>query len=130
MAMTDPIADLLTRLRNATLVRHWEVRAPYSKLKEAIVKILQSEGFLESFEHDTAQHMLVMKLKQAPDGAPVLKTIRRISSPGRRYYVKRTDLPRVLNDYGVAIVSTSKGLMTNREARKRALGGEVLCEIS
>ncbi len=129
MAMTDPIADFLTRLRNAALVRHWTVRVPYSKLKAAIADILVAEGYLETVARDGDNGPLLLTLKQA-DGAPVLKTIRRISSPGHRVYVKRAKLPRVLSDYGIAIVSTSQGIMTNRDARKRSLGGEILCEVS
>lgn len=127
--MTDPISDLLTRLRNAAAVKHWEVSAPYSKLKEAVVKILVAEGYLEQYERAAEGGDLVMTLKQI-DGAPAIKVIRRVSTPGRRVYVKRSKLPRVVNDYGIAIVSTSQGLMTNREARKKSLGGEVICEVA
>lgn len=127
--MTDPISDLLTRLRNAAAVKHWEVTAPYSKLKEAVVKILVAEGYLEQYERAADGGALVMTLKQV-DGLPAIKVIRRVSTPGRRVYVKRSKLPRVVNDYGIAIVSTSQGVMTNRDARKKSLGGEVICEVA
>jgi small subunit ribosomal protein S8 len=127
--MTDPIADFLTRLRNAAMVRHLVVTVPYSKMKEAMLKIFVEEGYVERYERENGAGPLSVTLKDI-DGAPVLKTIRRISSPGHRVYVKRGRLPRVLNDYGIAIISTSQGIMTNREARKRSLGGEILCELS
>ncbi|MFH0853613.1 MAG: 30S ribosomal protein S8 [bacterium] len=128
MSMSDPIADLLTRLRNAALIKQWQLRIPYSKLKKAILEILAREGYLESFEQEGQE--LVINLQKTEQDLPVLKTIKRISSPGRRIYVKRSAVPRVMNEYGVAIISTSQGLMTDREARKKALGGEVICEVT
>lgn len=129
MSMSDPISDFLTRLRNAALAKRWSVTVPYSKLKEAILKILVSEGYVEQYDRENGDGPLLITLKQT-DGVPIMKRIRRISSPGRRVYVTRDKLPRVVNDYGIAILSTSQGVMTNRDARKRKLGGEVLCEVS
>lgn len=130
MTMTDPIADLLTRLRNAALTKQWTIEVPASKLKASIASLLVKEGFLASVEPDSDGQKLVIKLTQQPDGQPALRQVRRVSSPGRRVYVDRHHLPRVMNDYGIAIVSTSQGLMTNREARQRRLGGEIICEVS
>jgi len=130
MTMTDPIADFLTRLRNAALARHWTIEVPASKLKAAIASLLVKEGFLTSVEPKSDGQALVIKLTQQTDGQPMLRQIRRVSKPGLRVYVDRHHLPRVMNDYGIAILSTSQGLMTNREARKRKLGGEIICEVS
>ena len=130
MTMTDPIADFLTRLRNAALARHWTIEVPASKLKAAIASLLVKEGFLTRVEPKSDGQALVIKLTQQTDGQPMLRQIRRVSKPGLRVYVDRHHLPRVMNDYGIAILSTSQGLMTNREARKRKLGGEIICEVS
>jgi len=127
--MTDPISDMLTRIRNASAVKKPEVRVPYSKLKLAIAKILNAEGYLASFEKLSAGHgELRLELKYV-DGRSNIHNLRRVSKPGRRAYAGHSDLPKVLSDRGIAIVSTSQGVMTNKEARKRKLGGEVLCEI-
>lgn len=132
--MTDPIADMLTRIRNASRVRKAEVYIPFSKMKLEIVKILKKEGFIESFEEIKAGSAekkfggLSLKLKY--DGkTPIITSLKRISKPGRRVYAAKDELPKVLNNFGVAIISTSKGLMTNREAKKIGLGGEVVCEV-
>ncbi len=131
MTMTDPIADFLTRLRNAALAKHWLIEVPASKLKASIAALLVKEGFLDSVEPAAdGKKMINIKLAQRPDGQPAVSQVRRVSSPGRRVYVDRHHLPRVMNDYGIAILSTSQGLMTNREARKRKLGGEIICEIT
>lgn len=127
--MTDPIADMLTRIRNASAAGKSEVVLPYSKLKHRIADILMSEGYLETVER-LSDHFgslrLVIKYTQ---GEPAVGAIRRISTPGRRVYAGATELPRVKSDIGIAIISTSVGIMTNKEARKRKLGGEVLCEV-
>lgn len=128
MSMSDPIADFLTRLRNAAMIKQWQLRIPHSKLKLAILDILTHEGYIESFDREDQE--LVVNLKKTDQDLPVLKTIKRISSPGRRIYVKRSAVPRVMNEYGMAIISTSQGLMTDREARKKSLGGEVICEVT
>lgn len=129
--MTDPISDLLTRIRNAYLVHKTTVEAPASKMKFSVAKILEKEGYLLAASEETrgAQKVLKLTLKYE-HGQPVLHTIKRVSTPGRRVYAKATALPRVLSDLGVAIISTPNGLMTNKEARKRKLGGEVICEVS
>jgi small subunit ribosomal protein S8 len=127
--MTDPIADMLTRLRNAALVRKQEVVLPLSRVKFEIAKILEKEGFLSSVEKSDAHHgQLKVKLRFTEDG-PALRAVERVSKPGRRVYATKAELPKVLNDHGIAVVSTSAGLMTNKEARKRGLGGEIVCEV-
>lgn len=127
--ITDPISDMLTRIRNASMVRKTEIRLPYSNLKYAIAKILAQEGYVTSVEKTDAGHgELRIELKY--DGKePVIRNVKRISKPGRRLYSGALELPRVLSDHGIAIVSTSQGVMTNKEARKRKLGGEILCEV-
>ena len=127
--MTDPIADMLTRLRNAAAVRKQEVVLPLSRVKFEIAKILEKEGYLAGVETTDSHHgQLKLKMRYTEDGS-VIRDVQRISKPGRRVYAAKTDLPRVLNDQGIAVISTSSGLMTNKEARKRGLGGEVVCEI-
>lgn len=131
--MTDPIADMLTRIRNATLVHQREVRIPHAKLKEHIARILLAEGWLERVDvtgEPVGFKTLVLGLKYEADGTSTIRTLERVSRPSRRQYVKRGDLPRVLSGFGIAILSTSAGLMTDREARKRHLGGEILCTVS
>jgi len=127
--MTDPIADFLTRIRNAQMAGQHEVVLPYSKLKYAMAQVLEREGWitgLASLDQNTKLKLL-LKFDQ---GQPVISHLKRISSPGRRVYVKRDQLPRVVGGLGMAIISTPKGLMTADEARQARLGGEVLCEIS
>ncbi len=127
--MTDPIADMLTRLRNAAMVRKQDVVLPLSRMKFEIAKILEKEGYVTAVEKTDDHHgQLKLKVRYDENG-PVLRDIKRISKPGLRVYATKTELPRVLNGQGFAIVSTSAGLMTNREARKRGLGGEVVCEV-
>ncbi len=127
--MTDPIADMLTRLRNAALVRKQEVVLPLSRVKFEIAKILEKEGYLTDVEKTTAHHgQLKMKLRFS-EGVAALRSVTRVSKPGRRVYATKSELPKVLNDHGIAVVSTSAGLMTNKEARKRGLGGEIVCEV-
>lgn len=127
--MTDPISDMLARIRNALLVKKLEVVVPYSRLKSHLADILVREGYLESSTPiPLPTRALRLKLKYS-SGRPVIHSLKRVSTPGRRLYVKAPDLPYVLSGLGVAIVSTSKGLMTNREAKRERLGGEVICEI-
>ncbi|MFH1047573.1 MAG: 30S ribosomal protein S8 [Patescibacteria group bacterium] len=127
--MTDPISDMLTRIRNAYLVKKAEVRIPYSNVKMAIAKILAAEGFVAGIEKvDEGFGEIRISLKY-DDGSSVITNIRRVSKPGRREYSGYRDLLRIRSNHGISIVSTSQGIMTNREARKRKLGGEVLAEI-
>lgn len=127
--MTDPISDMLTRIRNAGLARKAEVVVPHSQLKARLAEILVHEGYLEGMsEVDSPRRALKLKLIYK-EGQPNIRNLRRISTPGRRAYVKSVELPHVLSDLGIAIVSTSQGLMTNKEARAKHLGGEVICEI-
>lgn len=126
---TDPISDMLTRIRNASMVRKAEARVPHSKLKLAIAKILVDAGYIASFEKISAGHGEIRIVLKYDKGASAISNIKRISKPGHRTYKGYGELPRVLSDRGIAIVSTSQGVMTNKEARKRKLGGEVLCEV-
>ncbi len=126
--MTDPIADLLTRIRNAQLAGQRDVVLPYSKLKYAIAQVLEKEGWVVGLASQDHQKNLKILLKY-DQGKPVIQDLRRISKPGRRVYVGRHELPRVLNGLGMAIVSTPKGVMTADQARQSKLGGEVICEI-
>ncbi len=129
--MTDPISDMLTRLRNAFAVKKREVALPYSNVKFAIAKILEKEGYVHGVEKvsaDAVRPTLKMGLSYR-DGMPSMIEVRRVSTPGHRVYAKSTELPRVKSDMGIAIVSTSNGLMTNKDARARKLGGEVICEV-
>lgn len=128
---TDPIADMLTRIRNANMVLHPEVTMPSSKLKVEVAKILASEGFVDSYKEEDARvgKELTVRMRYSDDRTRVLKGIRRVSKPGNRVYKGAGDLPRVHGGIGVSIVSTSQGLLTDREARSRKIGGEVLCEM-
>ncbi len=129
--MTDPIADMLTRLRNANTAMKAQVDVPTSKVKEEVAKILTSEGFIRGFDTvgDGPQRTLRIQLKYAEDRTRAVQGVRRVSSPGLRVYKKASDLPRVNGGLGVAIVSTSQGLLPDREARRRRLGGEIMCEV-
>jgi small subunit ribosomal protein S8 len=128
--LTDPISDMLTRIRNASMVRKQFVDVPRSKIKFAIAKILQKEQCVSGVEEVQVEGRDFLRLKlRYSDGASYISSLRRISKPGRRVYAKADRLPHVRSGFGFAIVSTPNGLMTNREARKRRLGGEVLCEI-
>jgi len=128
---TDPIADFLTRIRNAQAARRETVESPSSKVKAKIAKILEAEGYLSDVREraEGARKIISMTLKYDQQ-APRITSVRRISKPGLRVYRKSNELPRVLSGLGIAIVSTSAGIMTNTEARRRKLGGEVLCEIT
>jgi small subunit ribosomal protein S8 len=129
--MTDPVADMLTRVRNANQALHETVSMPSSKLKEEIARILAAEGYIDSFEvsAEGSKRTLTLKLKYGADRSRVLLGVRRVSTPGRRIYAGAGDLPRVKGGLGVAVVSTSQGVLSDREARRRRLGGEVLCEV-
>jgi small subunit ribosomal protein S8 len=131
--LTDPIADMLTRVRNANTAMHDEVRMPSSKQKIALAQILQKEGYVEGYEVSPSPKgvgdVLTIKMKYSPDRDRTISGLRRISTPGLRVYRKASDVPRVLGGLGVAVLSTSQGLMTDREARKRKVGGEVLCYV-
>ncbi len=127
--MIDPISDLLTRIRNAQAAHHDRLDVPSSRMKFAIAKILEREGYLANVSEraDGVKKTLAITLKP---GEGAFRSLRRVSTPGRRVYRGATELPRVLSDQGIAIVSTSSGIMTNKEARRRKLGGEVLCEVT
>lgn len=129
--MTDPIADMLTRIRNALKLKQQVVEVPYSRTKEAIAHILEREGMLGRVEqrHEDGR-TLRLELRYRDGGVAHIRDLRRISKPGRRVYVDKHHLPVVLSHYGIAILSTSSGMMTNKEARKRGIGGEVICEVS
>jgi small subunit ribosomal protein S8 len=133
MTMTDPIADMLTRVRNANVAMHDEVRMPSSKLKEALAAVLTKEGYIEGFDLDDNPgkpgRVLIVKMKYSPERARTISGIQRISKPGLRVYRKANEVPRVLGGLGVAVLSTSQGLLSDREARKRNVGGEVLCYV-
>ncbi len=133
MTMTDPIADMLTRIRNANIAMHDEVRMPSSKLKQALAAVLTTEGYIEGFDLDENPgrpgQVLVVRMKYSPERARTISGIRRISKPGLRVYSKASDVPRVLGGLGVAVLSTSQGLLSDREARKRRVGGEILCYV-
>lgn len=129
--MTDPIADMLTRIRNAQAANQSEVLIPASKIKAEIAKILIKEGFVKEVaeEKENNQSFIKIILKYLKTKEPVIQGLKRISKPGCKIYAKKDSLPRVLSGLGIAIISTSRGLMTDKEARKRKLGGEVICEV-
>ena len=131
MTMTDPIADLLTRLRNANSAHHDTVLIPFSKLKSHIAEILQAEGYITGWKVEDAVvgKNLIIELKYGPNRERALAGVKRVSKPGLRVYAKSTNLPKVLGGLGVAIISTSTGLLTDRQAAKRGVGGEVLAYV-
>jgi small subunit ribosomal protein S8 len=142
MTMTDPIADMLTRIRNANVAMHDVVRMPSSKLKEALAAVLAKEGYISGFDVGGATdqgrpslkgqkqgRVLEIEMKYTPERARTISGVRRISKPGLRVYTAADKLPRVLGGLGVAVLSTSQGLMTDREARQRRMGGEILCYV-
>ena len=131
MVMTDPIADMLTRIRNANTVRHEKLELPASKMKRDIADILKREGFVRDYEfiEDNKQGILRIFLKYGKHEEQVITGIKRISKPGLRVYAKADEVPRVLNGLGIAIVSTSKGVLSDKEARSQAVGGEVLAYV-
>lgn len=129
--MNDPIADMLTRIRNAQVARHEQVLMPASNMKKAIAKILLEEGYIKSVDYidDGLQGQIKIAIKYAQGKQPVIKGLKRISKPGLRVYAKSDEIPKVLGGLGIAIVSTSKGVMSDREARKAGIGGEVLAYV-
>ena len=131
MQITDPIADMLTRIRNAGSAKHETVDVPASKMKKAIAQILLDEGYIRSFQliDDGTQGIIRITLKYLPGKERAIQGLRRVSKPGLRVYARCEELPKVLGGLGIAIISTSKGLMTDKEARKNAIGGEVLAYI-
>jgi small subunit ribosomal protein S8 len=131
MSMTDPIADMLTRIRNGIQARHDRVELPSSKVKVEVARILKSEGFISNYKvaEDKVQSTLRIYLKYSDDGEPVIHGIERISRPGRRVYRGKEEIPRVLGGLGLAIVSTSKGVLSGTDAVKNGVGGEVLCQV-
>jgi small subunit ribosomal protein S8 len=131
MVMTDPIADMLTRIRNANMVKHEKLELPASKMKTEIADILKREGFVRDYEviEDNKQGVLRIFLKYGVNEERVITGIKRISKPGLRVYAKAGEVPRVLNGLGIAIVSTSKGVLSDKEARSQAVGGEVLAYV-
>ena len=131
MVMTDPIADFLTRIRHANMVRHESLEVPASKTKLEIANILKAEGFIKNFDYtsDDKQGVIRVFLKYGPNNERVITGLKRISKPGLRVYAKTGDIPKVLNGLGIAIVSTSEGVITDKEARAKNIGGEVLAYI-
>ena len=131
MSMTDPIADLLTRMRNALIAKHDRLDVPHSKLKRSICALLKQEGFIEDFEvvEEPPQDTLRIFLRYNREGVPAARLLKRVSKPGRRVYRGASEIKPVLNGLGVAIVSTSRGLLTDRQAREQRVGGEILCEL-
>ncbi len=131
MSITYPIADLLTRIRNALAVRHDAVQIPHSRLKSEMVKILHQEGYVSGYTTDGESpfRTLTVRLKYGPDNTPVIQVLRCVSTPGRRRYVGRNEIPLVLEGLGINILSTSQGLVTGKKARELGIGGELLCEV-
>jgi small subunit ribosomal protein S8 len=132
MTMTDPIADMLTRIRNANVAMHEEVQMPSSKLKEALAEVLRREGYIHGYQVaavDGPGRMLTIDMKYSPDRERVIRGLRRVSKAGLRVYTKAERVPRVQGGLGMAVLSTSKGLMTDQEARRRRIGGEILCFV-
>jgi len=132
MSFTDPIGDMLTRIRNASSARHEKVLVPASRLKARIAEVLKEEGFIRDFvlhKDESKQGAITILLKYSPEREPAINDIKRVSKPGLRRYVATGSIPRVLNGMGIAILSTSKGLMVDREARKQKVGGELICTV-
>ena len=131
MVMTDPIADMLTRIRNANQMRHETVEMPSSKIKREIAEVLKREGFIRDAEYveDNKQGILRLSLKYGKNAERVITGLKRISKPGLRVYVQNTEVPKVLNGLGIAIISTSKGILTDKETRRENIGGEVIAYV-
>jgi small subunit ribosomal protein S8 len=130
--MVDPITDMLNRIRNASMAQHVSCRVPYSNMKAQILKIMQDEGFIDSYSHDRGDGIhqeIVVYLRYTDDSKTAIHSMRRISKPGRRWYSRTKDIEQVKSGLGVAIVSTSKGIMSDRNARRLNVGGEILCEV-
>ena len=131
MAMTDPVADMLTRIRNANTAGHAEVEIPASKIKKNIAEILLKEGYIKGFEivETEPQNIIKIQMKYGPDKKRVISGIKRISKPGLKVYAKKDEVPKVLGGLGIAIISTSNGLLTDKQARELGVGGEVVCMV-
>ena len=131
MTMTDPIADMLTRIRNANTVKHETVDVPASNMKKELARILLEEGFIRGYDviEDGKQGIIRIQLKYGQAGERVIQGIKRISKPGMRVYTNAYEIPKVLNGLGISIISTSKGILTDRQARKENVGGEVICYV-
>ena len=131
MTMTDPIADMLTRIRNANMVKHETVDVPASNMKKELARILLEEGFIRGYDviEDGKQGIIRIQLKYGQIGEKVITGLKRISKPGMRVYAAKEELPKVLNGLGISIISTSKGILTDRQARKEGVGGEVICYV-
>ncbi|CAN5695619.1 30S ribosomal protein S8 [soil metagenome] len=131
MSVNDPIADFLTRIRNAGMAKHKTVEIPHSRMKANLARILKEEGYIEDYSErgSGAEAKLIIELKYGPDGQRAITGLRRMSRPGRRVYRKQSDIPRVLDGLGVAILSTSRGILTDHTARRQGIGGEVLCFV-
>ncbi len=131
MTMTDPIADMLTRIRNANVAGHKTVDVPASKIKKSIAEILVEEGYINGFEviDDNKQGMIRIDMKYGPENERIISGIKKISKPGLKVYAKATDVPRVLGGLGIAIISTSNGVISDKKARKLGVGGEVICYV-
>jgi small subunit ribosomal protein S8 len=132
MAINDPIADMLTRIRNAQEARHATTQVPASRMSRSIADVLQKEGFIAGYEETSegaAKHLQISLKYKGKNRQPIIKALKRVSRPGLRVYSNRKDLPRVLGGIGIAIISTSQGLMTDRDARRQGVGGEVLCYV-
>ena len=131
MSMTDPIADMLTRIRNAQSARHRETNIPFSSVKSEIARVLKDEGYIEDYRvvDEGARQKIRISLRYADGGQPVLSGIERASRPGRRAYSGARDIPLVLGGLGISVLSTSRGVMSDREARRQHVGGEVLCNV-
>ena len=132
MSFTDPIGDMLTRIRNASSARHEKVLVPASRLKLRIAEVLKEEGFIKDYvlhKDEAKQGAITILLKYTPEREPAINDIKRVSKPGLRRYVATSSIPRVLNGMGIAILSTSKGVMVDREARKQKVGGELICTV-
>jgi len=131
MSISDPIADLLTRIRNAIMVHRASVMAPYSKLKSNVLDVLKREGYIKNFEvvQEGSKKNIIVYLKYADNGAPVISELHRISKPGCRIYNKADQIKPILNGIGVSIITTAQGLLSDRECREKKIGGEVLCEV-
>ncbi len=131
MSMSDPLADMLTRIRNAVMVKYDTVRMPKSNIKVNVAKVLEEEGYIAGYQvsDEGPQGTLTINLKYGPNGEPVITDLQRVSKPGLRQYAKAGDVPTVMNGLGIAIVSTSKGIITDRAARNMNTGGEILCQV-
>ena len=130
MSMSDPLADMLTRIRNAGMVRYETVDVPMSNLKVGVAKVLREEGYIKDYQiiEDDKQGTLRITLKYGPNNEKVISGLRRVSKPGLRQYVKADNIPKVMSGLGISILSTSKGIITDRDARRQNIGGEILCE--